>query len=189
MSKIFYCWVEIGSYFSQPSRPPPEDTDCFSQVQSHTCGHLSAPVLTCPGPAGGCNAGCQEGPPLCLPLCGPESGWHGMEPSLYFLRKTVLRCSSQSSSEALGCSGHQQPQQRPLEDTFLHLHSLFLCLVSPCATRPPEKQTPLSQASVPGSAVWNNRGVQHHLVYIFLQEEIFHFLFKAKTDAALIENH
>lgn len=146
----------MGSYFSQPSRPPPEDTDCFSQVQSHTCGHMSAPVLTCPGPAGGCNAGCQEGPPLCLPLCGPESGGHGIEPSLYLLQKTVLRCSSQSSSEALGCPGHQQPQQRPLEDTFLHLHSLFLCLVSPCATRPPEKQTPPTQASVPSSAVWNN---------------------------------
>ena len=87
------------------------------------------PVLTCPGPAGSCNAGCQEGPPLCLPLCGPESGGCGMEPSLYFLQKTVLRCSSQSSSEALGFTGHQQPQQRPLEDTFLHLHPFLLCLV------------------------------------------------------------
>ena len=114
------------------------------------------PVLTCPGPAGSCNAGCQEGPPLCLPLCGPESGGCGMEPSLYFLQKTVLRCSSQSSSEALGFTGHQQPQQMPLEDTFLHLHPFLLCLVSPCDTCLPEKQIPHTQASVPGSAVWRN---------------------------------
>lgn len=114
--------------------------------------------------------------------------WHGAEPLFpaedssqmqlsKLLRSSGLLRTSVATAEALG--GHILAFALPLS-----LLGVPLCHMPSRETNTPPHR-PLSQALLCGTT----RRAQHYLVCIFLWEEIFHFLFKAKTDAVLIKNH